>query len=112
MASVTVLNTSRYASTCAPGLLHPHLAKGEYAAISTNPNDIFGSPSDGRLLWSTMPSASSIVLAVRPADVGNVGSVGEAAFMTGLERNSDIVFAASYAPTLQVCLKSRLMIIS
>ena len=40
------------------------------------------------------------------------GSAGEAAFMTGLERNSDIVFAASYAPTLQVCLKSRLMIIS
>ena len=30
------------------------------------------------------------------------GSVGEAAFMTGLERNSDIVFAASYAPLLQV----------
>ena len=30
---------------------------------------------------------------------------GEAAFMTGLERNSDIVFAASYAPLLQVtCL--------
>ena len=30
------------------------------------------------------------------------GSSGEAAFMTGLERNSDIVFAASYAPLLQV----------
>ena len=30
------------------------------------------------------------------------GSAGEAAFMTGLERNSDIVFAASYAPLLQV----------
>ncbi|PIL37709.1 hypothetical protein GSI_01403 [Ganoderma sinense ZZ0214-1] len=29
------------------------------------------------------------------------GSSGEAAFMTGLERNSDIVFAASYAPLLQ-----------
>ncbi|KAM5542492.1 hypothetical protein V8D89_003951 [Ganoderma adspersum] len=29
------------------------------------------------------------------------GSTGEAAFMTGLERNSDIVFAASYAPLLQ-----------
>ncbi|THH19616.1 hypothetical protein EW146_g1588 [Bondarzewia mesenterica] len=43
--------------------------EGEYAAISTNSNDIFG-------------------------------STGEAAFMTGLERNSDIVFAASYAPLL------------
>lgn len=29
------------------------------------------------------------------------GSIGEAAYMTGLERNSDIVFAASYAPLLQ-----------
>ena len=29
-------------------------------------------------------------------------STAEAAFMTGLERNSDIVFAASYAPLLQV----------
>ncbi|KAF7797072.1 hypothetical protein EIP86_008264 [Pleurotus ostreatoroseus] len=58
--------------------------EGEYAAISTNPNDIFGSPSDGRLSFPTVQSAS-----------------GEAAFMTGLERNSDIVFAASYAPLLQ-----------
>lgn len=30
-----------------------------------------------------------------------IGSSGEAAFMTGLERNSDIVFAAAYAPLLQ-----------
>ncbi|KAF9459124.1 alfa-L-arabinofuranosidase precursor [Collybia nuda] len=57
--------------------------EGEYAAISTNPNDIFGSPADGRLVFPTMQSAT-----------------GEAAFMTGLERNSDIVFAASYAPLL------------
>ncbi|PPQ85023.1 hypothetical protein CVT25_010412 [Psilocybe cyanescens] len=57
--------------------------KGEYAAISTNPNNIFGSPSQGRLTFPTMQS-----------------SAGEAAFMTGLERNSDIVFAASYAPLL------------
>ncbi|KAL0958307.1 hypothetical protein HGRIS_000452 [Hohenbuehelia grisea] len=57
--------------------------EGEYAAISTNPNDIFGSPADGRLVFPTMQSSS-----------------GEAAFMTGLERNSDIVFAASYAPLL------------
>ncbi|TDL18379.1 alfa-L-arabinofuranosidase precursor [Rickenella mellea] len=57
---------------------------GEFAAISTNPNDLFGAPSDGRLLWPTV-----------------AGTVGEAAFMTGLERNADIVFAASYAPLLQ-----------
>ncbi|KAF9476813.1 arabinofuranosidase [Pholiota conissans] len=57
--------------------------EGEYAAISTNSNDLYGSPSDGRLTYPTMQSAA-----------------GEAAFMTGLERNSDIVFAASYAPLL------------
>jgi len=57
--------------------------EGEYAAISTNPNDIFGTPANGRLVFPTMQSAA-----------------GEAAFMTGLERNSDIVFAASYAPLL------------
>jgi len=55
--------------------------QGEYAAISTNPNDIFGSV--GRLMYPTVQS-----------------SVGEAAYMTGLERNADIVFAASYAPLL------------
>ncbi|KAJ3777495.1 arabinofuranosidase [Lentinula raphanica] len=60
-----------------------HYFEGEYAAISTNANDIFGTPADGRLTFPTMQS-----------------STGEAAFMTGLERNSDIVFAASYAPLL------------
>ncbi|KAK7678667.1 hypothetical protein QCA50_018248 [Cerrena zonata] len=58
--------------------------EGEYAATSTNPNAIFGSPAQGRLLWPTMQ-----------------GAAGEAAFMTGFERNADIVFAASYAPLLQ-----------
>ncbi|THH32552.1 hypothetical protein EUX98_g1638 [Antrodiella citrinella] len=58
--------------------------EGEYAAISTNANNLFGTPDQGRLLFPTMQS-----------------STGEAAFMTGLERNSDIVFAASYAPLLQ-----------
>ncbi|PPR07847.1 hypothetical protein CVT24_002992 [Panaeolus cyanescens] len=57
--------------------------EGEYAAISTNPNDLFGVIGNGRLEFPTMDSAA-----------------GEAAFMTGLERNSDIVFAASYAPLL------------
>ncbi|KAJ7098378.1 alfa-L-arabinofuranosidase precursor [Mycena epipterygia] len=57
--------------------------EGEYAAISTNSSDIFGTPADGRLTFPTMQS-----------------STGEAAFMTGLERNSDIVFSASYAPLL------------
>ncbi|KAI5118901.1 hypothetical protein M0805_002817 [Coniferiporia weirii] len=58
--------------------------EGEYAAVSTNANDIFGTPADGRFSYPVMS-----------------GSAGEAAFMTGLERNSDIVFAASYAPLLQ-----------
>ncbi|KAJ6454677.1 glycoside hydrolase family 51 protein [Mycena sanguinolenta] len=57
--------------------------EGEYAATSTNSSNLFGTPDQGRLLWPTV-----------------AGSVGEAAFMTGLERNADIVFAASYAPLL------------
>ncbi|KAH6900847.1 alpha-L-arabinofuranosidase A [Coprinopsis sp. MPI-PUGE-AT-0042] len=47
--------------------------EGEYAAISTNSSDIFGRPENGRLIYPTMISAAS-----------------EAAFMSGLERNSDI----------------------
>lgn len=35
-----------------------------------------------------------------------VGAAGEAAFMTGFERNADIVFAAAYAPLLQVRFQS------
>ncbi|TDL26964.1 glycoside hydrolase [Rickenella mellea] len=58
--------------------------EGEFAVISTNPRKLYGSPSEGRLVWPTIE-----------------GTVGEAAFMTGLERNADIVFAASYAPLLQ-----------
>ncbi|KAJ3764348.1 glycoside hydrolase family 51 protein [Lentinula raphanica] len=67
-----------------------HYFEGEYAAISTNANDIFGTPADGRLTFPTMQS-----------------STGEAAFMTGLERNSDIVFAASYAPLLNHVVDSQ-----
>jgi len=57
--------------------------EGEYAAISLNSSNLFGTPAQGRLLWPTLASA-----------------VGEAAFMMGFERNADIVFAASYAPLL------------
>ncbi|KAF8137028.1 glycoside hydrolase family 51 protein [Boletus edulis] len=55
--------------------------QGEYAAISTNAADVFG--SNGRLMYPTVQS-----------------SVGEAAYMIGFERNADIVFATSYAPLL------------
>ncbi|KAF9237539.1 glycoside hydrolase family 51 protein [Melanogaster broomeanus] len=54
--------------------------QGEYAAISYNASDVFGT---GRLMYPTVES-----------------SVSEAAYMTGFERNGDIVFAASYAPLL------------
>ncbi|KAG1766667.1 glycoside hydrolase family 51 protein [Suillus occidentalis] len=57
--------------------------EGEYAVTSTNASDLYGTFTDGRLIYPNMQ-----------------GSSGEAAFMTGLERNSDIVFAASYAPLL------------
>ncbi|KAJ7154688.1 glycoside hydrolase family 51 protein [Mycena filopes] len=57
--------------------------EGEYAATSTNSSNLFGTPDQGRLVWPTV-----------------AGAVGEAAFMTGFERNADIVFSASYAPLL------------
>ncbi|KAG9096782.1 hypothetical protein FRC06_008329 [Ceratobasidium sp. 370] len=56
---------------------------GEYAVTSTNPDCIYGAISCGRLAYPTLQ-----------------GAVAEAAFMTGLERNSDVVFASAYAPTL------------
>ncbi|KAJ1302581.1 hypothetical protein OPQ81_002898 [Rhizoctonia solani] len=57
---------------------------GEYAVTSTNSSCIFGDPSCGRLVYPTLQ-----------------GAVAEAAYMTGLERNSDVIFATAYAPTLQ-----------
>ncbi|KAG8735959.1 hypothetical protein FRC12_017829, partial [Ceratobasidium sp. 428] len=57
---------------------------GEYAVTSTNASCIFGPPSCGRLVYPTLQ-----------------GAVAEAAFLTGLERNSDVVFASSYAPSMQ-----------
>ncbi|KIJ46036.1 glycoside hydrolase family 51 protein [Sphaerobolus stellatus SS14] len=55
--------------------------EGEYAVISTNDADVWS--STGRLVYPIMQ-----------------GSASEAAFMLGLERNSDIVFAACYAPLI------------
>ncbi|KAG9096781.1 hypothetical protein FRC06_008328 [Ceratobasidium sp. 370] len=57
---------------------------GEYAVTSTNTSCVFGPPSCGRLVYPTLQ-----------------GAVAEAAFLTGLERNSDVIFASSYAPTMQ-----------
>ncbi|KAF5380161.1 hypothetical protein D9615_006128 [Tricholomella constricta] len=65
--------------------------EGEYATISTNSSNMFGTPATGvscSLRFENYMSMSS-------------GAVGEAAFMTGLERNADIVFAAAYAPRLE-----------
>lgn len=69
------------------------MTQGEYAAISTNPNDIFGSPADGRLTFPTMQSLS-LYLVTDVSLTRYKGSTGEAAFMTGLERNSDIVYVS------------------
>ncbi|KAF8899440.1 glycoside hydrolase superfamily [Infundibulicybe gibba] len=57
---------------------------GEYAVTSTNTSNVLGDLPSGRLAFPTLQ-----------------GAAAEAAFMTGLERNSDVVFAASYAPTFQ-----------
>jgi hypothetical protein len=89
-------------------------SKGEYAVTSAKKDQ---SSRPIRLLYPTMQGRQHL-----PRDswtlICAVGSSGEAAFMTGLERNSDIVyvsyicvsiffdivhsFAASYAPLLNV----------
>lgn len=61
-----------------------HIFEGEYAATATNASCLFGAISCGRLAFPILR-----------------GSLGEAVFMAGLERDSDLVFAASYAPLLQ-----------
>ncbi|KAB5590422.1 hypothetical protein CTheo_6139 [Ceratobasidium theobromae] len=61
-----------------------HLFIGEYAVTSTNSSCIYGTPACGRLSYPTLQ-----------------GAVAEAAYMTGLERNSDVIFASAYAPSLQ-----------
>ncbi|KAK0233943.1 glycoside hydrolase [Armillaria fumosa] len=57
---------------------------GEYAVTSTNSSDFLGTIPNGRLPYPSLR-----------------GAVAEAAFMTGLERNCDVVFASAYAPSLQ-----------
>ncbi|KAJ7147997.1 glycoside hydrolase [Mycena filopes] len=57
---------------------------GEYAVTSTNDTNTLGDIPSGRLPYPTLQ-----------------GSAAEAAFMTGMERNSDVVFASAYAPSFQ-----------
>ncbi|EIW86263.1 glycoside hydrolase family 51 protein [Coniophora puteana RWD-64-598 SS2] len=47
--------------------------QGEYAVTATNASAVFGSTDDGRLTWPIVQ-----------------GSIGEAVFLTGFERNADI----------------------
>ena len=65
--------------------------QGEYAAISTNVQNLFGS-DQGRLIFPTMQSKIIKVWHLLTNLTGEKGSAAEAAFMTGLERNSDIVY--------------------
>ncbi|KAJ7665650.1 glycoside hydrolase [Mycena rosella] len=57
---------------------------GEYAVTSTNDTNALGDIPSGRLPYPSLQ-----------------GAVAEAAFMTGMERNSDVVFASAYAPSFQ-----------
>lgn len=66
--------------SCAP--LLNDFVQGEYAANNTGVNAT--NPEDGHLSYTTMRT-----------------STAEAAFMIGLERNSDIVFASCYTPLIQ-----------
>ncbi|KAF8167586.1 glycoside hydrolase [Crassisporium funariophilum] len=57
---------------------------GEYAVTSTNDLNNLGDIPSGRLAYPSLQ-----------------GAAAEAAFMTGMERNSDVVFASAYAPSFQ-----------
>ncbi|KAG6812633.1 hypothetical protein H0H92_001716 [Tricholoma furcatifolium] len=57
---------------------------GEYAVTSTNDTNTLGDLPSGRLAYPTLE-----------------GAIAKAIFMTSLERNSDVVFAAAYAPSFQ-----------
>ncbi|KAI0321490.1 alfa-L-arabinofuranosidase precursor [Amylostereum chailletii] len=81
-------NSFFYDSFARDGTTYFEACHGEFAAISTNSSNIYGTPANGRLVFPTMQGKS-------PDAFHEC-----AAFMTGLERNSDIVFAASYAPLL------------
>lgn len=69
-------NSATYDTTARNGMTY---FEGEYAVISTATSDIY----NNRIPYPILQ-----------------GSVSEAAFMMGFERNADIVFAASYAPLL------------
>ena len=49
---------------------------------------------------------------IRVTDSCSSAAVSEAAYMTGLERNADIVIAAAYAPTLAVRVLSFLVLMT
>jgi hypothetical protein len=65
-------------------------------------------------LTKLIPEGTMVVCCILPCKVSllgishlhllipRIGAASEAAFMTGLERNSDIVFGASYSPLLNV----------
>ncbi|KAK7473005.1 hypothetical protein VKT23_001109 [Stygiomarasmius scandens] len=57
---------------------------GEYAVTSTNETNNLGTLDQGRLAYPSLQ-----------------GAAAEAAYMAGMERNSDVVFAAAYAPSFQ-----------
>lgn len=51
------------------------------------------------MVWIVFPqNPGTIDVLLNPL----IGSIAEAAYMAGFDRNSDIVFAASYAPLLNV----------
>ncbi|KAG6911267.1 hypothetical protein DXG01_002105 [Tephrocybe rancida] len=63
---------------------HSKLALTDQTVTSTNDLVLLGDIPSGRLAYPTLE-----------------GAAAEAAYMTGMERNSDVVFASAYAPSLQ-----------
>jgi len=79
-----IQNNEIYKSRTEYPLTGPLILEGEYAVTATNSSCLFGPISCGRLDYPSLR-----------------GAVAEATFMAGLERDSNLVFGASYAPLLQ-----------
>ncbi|KDQ21500.1 glycoside hydrolase family 51 protein [Botryobasidium botryosum FD-172 SS1] len=79
-----IQNNEIYKSRSAYPLTGPHILEGEFAVTATNSSCLYGPISCGRLDFPSLR-----------------GSVAEATFMAGLERDSNLVFGACYAPLLQ-----------
>ncbi|MGH2343691.1 MAG: alpha-L-arabinofuranosidase A, partial [Chloroflexota bacterium] len=98
--SIKLIATSTDATSRTPDLLDLHFYESpEWFAAHTNYFDHYSRAAPKIMVGEYAAQADGSPLARGPATLGT--AVGEAAWITGLERNSDVVVMASYAPLFQ-----------